>query len=644
MWRVKIKYRIAEWLFIVVTLFFNLPLLSQNKTGNTKDSTNSLSLPSFIPVEKTLFPDNNLNKIYSLIPIEIYDYNASPFILDTVKVKASKRLITKKIYNLLVVSEKPISGKQLTGSSENSFSQFTGKKIRNIRFRQLNVFGSTIENPDIGNPSKIENILNKTHLNTNEIILRKNLLFSEGDTLSPLTLSDNERLIRQLPYIEDSRIIVIPVNNEEVDIEVITKDVLSLGATLDIDNAKKGSASLFDKNLAGLGQEFRFEIPFDASLPDSPGFGIRYNINNILRSFGNLNLLYYDGLGEKTYGFSLERNLVSAATRYAGGISVRQMYTTEDLDTLDIPGPYNYNLQDYWLARSFLIDKESVTRIILGLRYINNNVFEHPVILPYSYHYLQKYKMYLGSAALSIQKFYKTSLIYNYGRTEDIPYGGLITITAGKEINEYKTRIYTGIKFSFGESVPALGYLYGSAGFGTFFNKKETEQGLLFLRTSYFSNLFYLGNYRARHFVKFDYTRGFDRYADEYLEIRRNNGFSGFRNDSIRGDQRLTVSLESVIFSPARYYGFRFAFFGFADLGFLFGTNENAVNGDILSSIGIGVRVRNDNLVFNTFQIRIGFFPNVPYNSRTENILMSGEQVLRPDNFDPGPPATIPYR
>ena len=43
-------------------------------------------------------------------------------------------------------------------------------------------------------------------------------------------------------------------------------------------------------------------------------------------------------LEEKTYGFSLSRKLVSSTTKYAGGISVRQMYTTVDLDTLACSG------------------------------------------------------------------------------------------------------------------------------------------------------------------------------------------------------------------------------------------------------------------------------------------------------------------
>ena len=400
----------------------------------------------------------------------------------------------------------------------------------------------------------------------------------------------------------------------------------------------------FDKNVFGLGHEFRLQIPYDSDLPDSPGFGIQYNINNIRKSFINLNVYYFDGLGKKTYGFSLDRKLISSTTKYAGGISIREMFTTEDLDTMLVPGPLKYNLQDYWLSRSFLLDKESVTRLIFGARYTNNNVFDHPFILPDSYHYLQKYRIFLGSAAISLQKFYKTNLIYSYGHTEDIPYGGLFNVTVGKEINEFKDRFYTGVSFSAGHSVPRIGYLYGSLGYSSFYYGHEIQQGMINIRTNFFSNLSYLGNFRIRNFVKIDYTRGFNRNTDEYLRFTRENGFSGFRNDSLGGAQRLSLSLESVLFSPANYIGFRFAFFAFANTGYLFRTNEAAGNGELISYVGLGIRIRNDNLVFNTFQIRLGYYPNLPLNSKVNYFLVSGEQLLNPSNFDPGPPSILPYR
>ena len=104
---------------------------------------------------------------------------------------------------------------------------------------------------------------------------------------------------------------------------------------------------------------------------------------------------------------------------------------------------------------------------------------------------------------------------------------------------------------------------------------------------NYFSNLINLGNSKIRNFVYFQYTRGFGRYTNEFLKFRTDNGFSGFKNDSITGTQRLSVSLESVLFSPVNIYGFRFAFFGFSDFAFLSDTNETIGRGFALSSIGI---------------------------------------------------------
>ena len=639
------KYgRYLRPLLLLVSLCLNAAIHSQVTSGS--DSLLQINPDeSFDPHEiiPAVISDVSLKIPDTPLPPGVSSYNRNPLFYDSLKVKASRKLITRKLYEYLIVSHEPSAKKEITGSSEAGYMIYSGKRLRNIDIRRLPVFGSNISVPLSTTPNSLEKLLNATHINTNESIIRKNLLFSAGDTVSPLLLSDNERILRQLPYIDDSRIIAVPVSDEEVDIVVVTKDIYSLGAAFRYSSMTKGSASLFEKNIFGIGHELAVNLRYDSDLPGSPGFGFDYNIDNIARSFVNLDLYYFDGLGEKTYGFNIKRRLVSSTTKYAFGISVRKMYTTEDLDTLPVPEPLKYNLQDYWLSRSFLLDKESVIRLILGARFTNNDVWNHPFILPESYHQLQKYNMLLGSVALSSQKFYKTSLIYGYGRTEDVPYGGILTITAGKENSEFKHRVYAGASISLGQSIKRLGYFYTSAGAATFLNEGITEQGLLLFRTTFISNLLYAGRYRIRNFVKADYTRGFDRYLDEDLTFNREDGFTGFRNDSVGGRQRLAVNLESVLFSPVNLYGFRFAFFGFADMGFLFGTNEFAKQGEILSSIGLGIRIRNDNLVLNTLQVRIGYFPNLPDYSRVNYFLVSGEQLLRPQNFEPGPPTLLPY-
>jgi hypothetical protein len=605
----------------------------------------------------TVIQINNSNSFYlsdtllrlpsSLIPKSIFDRDKNLVFFDSLKAKASKNLVTRKLYDLVIVASNKSNAKQIAGRSDAGYINYSGKKIRKIEIRRLKVFGTNINNPGSANPDKTDNLLNKTHLNTSENIIRNNLLFSEGDIISPLMLSDNERILRQLPYIDDARIVVEPVSADEADIVIFTKDIYSLGASVSSSGLKKGTASVFEKNMFGIGHELGIEIPFDARLKDSPGFGVHYLIDNIGKSFVNLNLYYLNGLGKRTYGFNIDRKLISSTTKYAGGIAVKQMYTSEDLDTLPVPEPLKYNLQDYWLSRSFLINKDKVSRIIIGARYKNNNVFDRPFILPDSYYNLQNYRIFLASAAISIQKYYKTNLIYGYGRTEDIPYGGLFRFTVGREYNEfnqYRKRTYLATEIAIGKSNKSLGYFYTSAGLATFIDGTQSRQGLLSLSLKYFSNLITFRKYKVRNFLNIDYTRGFDRNTDEFLAIKKFNGFSGFRNDSISGTQRLSLSIESVLFSPDNLYGFRFAFFGFADLAFLFETNEIIKNGNAVSGIGIGVRIRNDNLVFNTFQIRVGYFPNPPLFSKINNLSISGEQLLRPNNFDSGPPAIIPFR
>jgi len=637
--------KINRVFILLAFLCFNSHLNSQNQTDKTTIfRISSDSLIRISDINQSFVSGSSLNIPDSPLPFGIPANDPAFFLFDSLEAKALRKLITRTLYNFLIVSHEPSSKKEITGSSDISYLAYSGRKIRNIEIRRLNVFGSNINNPLSFDPNKLEKLLNATHINTNERIIRKNLLFSEGDTLSPLVLSDNERIIRQLPYIDDSRIIVIPVSDEEVDIVVITKDIYSLAASFNYSSIKKGSASLFEKNIFGMGHELRLNMPYNADLHDSPGFGLEYNINNIAKSFINLRLFYFYGLGEKTFGFNLQRKLISSTTKYAGGISVREMFTTEDLDTLPVPEPLKYNFQDYWIARSFLLNRQSVTRLIIGARYTNNNVFNHPYIMPDSYHYLQKYRIFLGSASFSVQKYHKTNLIYGYGRTEDIPYGGLINLTAGREINEFKRRIYAGAQMSLGQSIKSIGYFYTSAGIATFFNKGKTEQGIFSVKTDFISNLSYLGRYRIRNFIKLDYTRGFDRYSDESLAFVREDGFSGFNNDSVGGRQRLAINLESVLFSPINFYGFRFAFFGFADLGLLFGTNEFVMQGEVLSSIGLGIRIRNDNLIFNTIQIRFGYFPNLPDYSSVNYMLVSGEQLLKPDNFEPGAPSLLTYQ
>ena len=204
------RYKARRLLFSAVLALLTTSVHSQMRSE--PDTLIQINLRDYYILRENLmnfginWPADIPNK---LIPPSLSDNDRNPLFFDSLNVKASKYLITKKLYDFVVVSNKPSTSNQITGSSEDDYVKYSGKIIRKIEIKRLNVFGTDINNPLVQPSGKMVNILNKTHTNTIERIIRKNLLFTEGDTLSPILLSDNERILRQLPYIDDSRIIVI---------------------------------------------------------------------------------------------------------------------------------------------------------------------------------------------------------------------------------------------------------------------------------------------------------------------------------------------------------------------------------------------------------------------------------------------------
>ena len=582
-----------------------------------------------------------VNKYLNELPSQ--DDRSSVF-YDSLKLKASRNRLANKIYDLVVVNPVSTEDRRQIRSAENGYTGFEGIEIRNITVERLDPFGRTIYQNGEGDAGGMGGFLNRTHVTTRELVIMNYLLFAEGDTISAFRLSESERLLRQLPFIYDARIIILPVDDKYSDIHIITKDVYSIGVAVSLDGLNAGKLDFFERNLFGIGHELILSLPYDYDKKYPTGFGMSYKASNISKSLIDGTLSYYNAFGYKFYDATFSRKFLTSLTRYAGGFSVRETYTTEDLDTLEVPEPLEYNYLDVWGGRSFLISDDHKTRLVLSARYINNNVFERPDITGNSYRSLQKYKLYLGSISLSTQEYFKTSLIYNYGRNEDIAIGWMFQLTGGKEFSEFKDRSYYGAEFSYGSINSSIGYLYVRTALSTFANQLATEQAMIKLQAKYISNLKARGKYKNRFFVDIDYTRGFYRYEDEYLAVGDKYGIRGYRNDSIRTNERLSISLESVSFSPINLYGFKFVFFGFTDLVTV-GKNMSYSGLDrLISEIGIGIRIRNDNLIFNTFQLRIAYFPSPPEYSTMDYFNISGERLLKPPDFSPGAPLIYPYR
>ena len=121
--------------------------------------------------------------------------------------------------------------------SEEKYLPYKGQIIANIYISRVPVFGGSVDDTVEFTISKLDEFGNSLHVNTKDWVIKNNLLIEEGQEVKPFELADNERILRQLSFIRDARIMVVPrTEDDKVDILVITRDVFSLGLSINIVN------------------------------------------------------------------------------------------------------------------------------------------------------------------------------------------------------------------------------------------------------------------------------------------------------------------------------------------------------------------------------------------------------------------------
>ncbi len=567
-------------------------------------------------------------------------------IYDSINYWAKDKPWMQSLLKLLIVKNsktKTASPKEMQGLER--IREHEGKRIRNIKIAKTEVFGASINDTIYNNEKRINRILNSTHIKTRNMVIRNNLIIKQGDLLRAEAITDNERILRKLPYIDDARIIPVPVSESEVDIIVITKDVYAYSAGLNLNSLKKGEISLYDLNFMGLGHRIQTDALFNYNddVENHWGYGLSYLVDNLFGSFIKTRIAYHNAFDSRIFSMSARKQFISPDTKYSFGTNQIVSYTEPEFDTSISPHALRYYYQDYWVGRSYRI-QNTRKRIILSGRYAANKIYERPLIEEREYHKLQTYSMYLASISYSRENFYRMNLIYNYGRTEDIPHGALWNFTSGYESNEFFKSFYSGLDISYGDILPKKGYLYLKAGVGGFYNKEIFDRGVVELRLNYFSRLLKANRFRIRQFINIQYTNGIRRFGDEYISLTKDTGIRGCRCDSLSGTERLVLNIETVAFSPYYLYGFRFTFYAFADMGIIGEPKTGILDKQAYSGLGIGLRVRNEHLAFQTLQIRFGFYPILPPSSTSRLFCISGEPYFEPADFTSSKPYIISFR
>ena len=557
---------------------------------------------------------------------------------------ASKRQINKWIYDLLINEKKPQKKENI--NFEDDYSDIEGKKIKNIYYKRLPPFGASVKDTTKEDNSWIAKIGNNTRFPTSTFILRNNISLKKGGTVTKEKIEESERLLRQLGYISEAKIIVKtnPADTNYVDILVISKDqfphAFDGGLVHNYPKVKLYSTNLFGQGL-GFSQSFTFTPKDDPT----HGFVTGLKVRNLYGSLIDLDGAYTKKNIIKELFLRANRSFYRKQTKDAGGLIINRSYknysiTGSEQIYLDIP--LDYFISNFWYGHAFNIKSHNYFNnsiFYIAFQNINsrfNNIADSLSIYPY----FDRNHFYFVSATLARRNYYKNKLIYSFGRTEDVPYGFMATMTYGYNHTDTLQRHYVGLHFNLGKTIiPNRGYFALSVDATTFFHKTSQEQGAVRIKGTYISNLIQARCCKLRNFIDLIYLRGFNRLPFEYTYLKESKqGITGFTSMYERGKEKFVIKTENVLFKPKRLWGFQFAYFSFADIGFIGDGRKMIFSNTPYFSLGLGLRIRNDNLVFKTVQIRFAFLPIFPEGMDFYNIDLRSETIRRFDDFYPDIP------
>jgi hypothetical protein len=537
---------------------------------------------------------------------------------ENIETYAEKSRFTQFMFRLFFKPVAPPPAQKILNKRliQKPYSSFEGKIIRKIDIITLDPFGYSIGDTIAASLNFISKTGNRFHVKTYPFTIRNLLLIHKNQPFDSLRVKESERLVRSMNYITDVSFFVqvADENSDSVDIFIRELDSWSLipGGSV---SASRLTFKLRENNFIGLGHTFQNGIVWNHSTGDF-AYRTKYFVPNIRNTYINSTLLY----GTNEYGnfiksFAVDRPFFSPLAKWAAGVNFSQHLHKDSIWTINTM-PFKYNAQDYWAGSSMPVfsgtsEYSRTTRFISAARFIRIRFTEKPPEAMDTLRFYSNENFYLASLGVTTRLYVKDNYIFKFGITEDVPVGKVIGLTGGYQKKNSLGRFYAGARFSSGNYY-RWGYLSSNIEFGTFLRSAQAEQGVFNVGANYFTNLIEIGPWKFRQFIKPQVIIGIHRTSYDSLTINNEYGLRGFNSPVLSGTSRLLFTAQTQSYAPWDFIGFHFGPYLNFSLGMLGDATKGFRNSKLYSQIGLGVLIKNDNLVMNAFQLSISFYPVIP--------------------------------
>ena len=554
---------------------------------------------------------------------------------------------------------------------DRQFDRHNFKVVRRVNIRTLDAFGYSLADSTRLPRTMLQKAGNALHIKTARSRVRQVLLFRPGQPLEPQALAESERLLRQTPEILDARVLVneVTTTRDSVDIEVLTTDVFSITAGVEVGSATSGLITLGDDNFLGQGHQLANAYRYGRGLSNNGSetpqqWAYEGSYTAPFRHFVYGQARYRNEYNYRSGGVTLRRDFYSLSARYAGALSYNTFDQNVALVAPPAGQPYvyyplRYAVQDAWVGRtlrlrSYDLGYENPGRIIVAARVLHTIYGTTPqpeagtgLARPIFYNST----LLLGTVGYSVRRYYKDRYLFGFGRTEDVPTGTVISFTGGYDANSIVPRRYADVRLAAAGFSTSRGYLYAAVDLGAYQllnTNRNWEQGLLSTEFTSFTRLYHFGNWQYRHFLSSKAAIGFNRRPGELLQgITNERGLRGFSpGQPILATSRFVLNYETTLFTLLSLLGFRLAGLAFADAAWVSARpgGGSPFGNAPYTGFGLGLRFRNEFTALRTFQLLIGYYPRGLTAANGVRLFESTRETVTFTDFGLGAPGTGQYQ
>jgi len=374
------------------------------------------------------------------------------------------------------------------------------------------------------------------HIETRDSVIRKFLLFREGDVYRPERLAETERALRALHFLKSASVTASEPHDGVVDVTVTTQDAWSIAPETQAGNRGGEStygASITDSNLLGLGKEV--SVSWDKTI-DRTRLAIDYQDPALNSQFGSTHLSYGRNSDGYDRRFILRRPFYSFATPWAASVSWLSFRQDDRLfaggrTTATFQQEHKLLQLDYGVARN--PSDTRANRFTGGIRFLNDDFSDVVADRRFRYVFVRWDKVE--------NEFVKLNYVSKDIRYEDFNLGEQTSVETAVARRAAYTRVATSSGHAFNEQ----SFMMPSIAFESRFSggpRNSIASG----------NLFFVRRYGFEHpqatvgRVNVNYGWRVDRELQFFADGV--TGLRGYRVHAFAGDRAIVMNLEQRLY------------------------------------------------------------------------------------------------